>query len=177
MTQCDGKKETQRILDKLIAAVCSVLESENRVDVYFYLLLLSYAPANREQAVSDLCLKRTKPMRLNFGSFTESMDITHLSKSDCRNFTNQMAFIACFQTYDGARDLLIVRVPMHGLRCQGDHYTEEAYEGGDVCFVIDTTGSMSEYIDKVKLTITSINENEALLKKIKSKGHFSIGHS
>lgn len=59
----------------------------------------------------------------------------------------------------------------HAFECENEHQTKESYEGVDVCFVIDTTGSMGKYIELVKSTIKRIiEENETLLKEIKASG-------
>ncbi|CAF2896591.1 unnamed protein product [Rotaria sp. Silwood2] len=64
----------------------------------------------------------------------------------------------------------------HAFECQNEHLTEDSYEGVDVCFVIDTTGSMASYIGQVKSTIMRIiQENEIKLKEIKKSGTFQFG--
>ncbi|CAM4956782.1 unnamed protein product [Rotaria socialis] len=56
-----------------------------------------------------------------------------------------------------------------------DSHSFELYKGVDVCFVIDTTGSMEKYFEKVKQTITSITSNhQKFLTKIKSKCNFQF---
>jgi hypothetical protein len=49
------------------------------------------------------------------------------------------------------------------------------YEGVDICFVIDTTSSMAQYFDKVRIAITRIIDNsQILLKNIRSKCEFQF---
>ncbi|CAF3832248.1 unnamed protein product [Rotaria magnacalcarata] len=63
----------------------------------------------------------------------------------------------------------------HVFQCQADHSTLEMYQGIDVCFVIDTTGSMDKYFEKVKQAIIRIvNDNQTFLAKIKSKCDFQF---
>ncbi|CAF0938598.1 unnamed protein product [Rotaria sordida] len=64
---------------------------------------------------------------------------------------------------------------LHAFECQNEHQTEESYEGVDVCFVIDTTGSMGSYIEQVKATITRvIKENEVKLREMRASGTFQF---
>ncbi|CAF0961738.1 unnamed protein product [Adineta steineri] len=55
----------------------------------------------------------------------------------------------------------------HVFECQNNHQSLDMYEGIDVCFVIDTTGSMKSYFKKVKQTIQCIiKDNQELLIKL-----------
>ncbi|CAF3684167.1 unnamed protein product [Rotaria sp. Silwood1] len=63
----------------------------------------------------------------------------------------------------------------HVFECQNDHHVLEMYQGINVCFVIDTTGSMEPYFGQVKTAINRIiNDNQTLLAKIKSKCDFQF---
>jgi hypothetical protein len=56
----------------------------------------------------------------------------------------------------------------HVLQCQNDHESLKMYQGVDVCFVIDATGSMGKYFGKMKQTITCIIEKTLeLMKKLR----------
>ncbi|CAF0961776.1 unnamed protein product [Adineta steineri] len=58
-------------------------------------------------------------------------------------------------------------VENHVFECQNNHQSLDMYEGIDVCFVIDTTGSMEPYFEKVKQTIQCIiKDNQELLIKL-----------
>ena len=66
----------------------------------------------------------------------------------------------------------------HIFQCQDKHESLEMYQGVDVCFVIDTTGSMAPYFEKVKNCITRIiNDNQSLMKRLgksTSNFHFAV---
>jgi hypothetical protein len=55
----------------------------------------------------------------------------------------------------------------HVFECASNHQSVEMYQGVDVCFVIDTTGSMKRYFAKVQETITRIiRDNQVNMKKL-----------
>jgi hypothetical protein len=107
----DRKTQTRKLRDQLIEMIYLALQSENQFDVSYDLYQFSYGPINPEQSLSDLTIKCTEFSGIFFSSLAELMNILDLSESDRRTFSDRIEFLACFKTYDGLGNILVLRRP------------------------------------------------------------------
>jgi hypothetical protein len=107
----DRKSQMRKLREQLIEMIYLAFQSENQFDVCYNLYQLSYVPVNPEQTLSDLTIKCTGPNEISFSSLAELMNILDLSESDRRTFSDRIEFLACFKTYDGFGNILVLRRP------------------------------------------------------------------
>lgn len=105
----DRKNETRKLREDLINRILLDLQSENQFEVYYDLHQLSYIVFNPSQITSDLTIKCNDTNQIAFSSLAQSLNIVDLSESDRRIFARRIQFVACFKTYDGAGDILVLR--------------------------------------------------------------------
>ena len=107
----DQKNKSRKLREDLIDKILSDLQSENQFEVYYDLRQLSYTASNTAQIVSDLTIKCNDTNQISFSSLAQLLNIVELSESDRRTMADRIEFVACFKSYDGTGDILVLRRP------------------------------------------------------------------